>query len=131
MKEEIISFEYENESGDVAEGEGKIASTVRIKVAHSYTLNGQRLVLAHTAYINGIWDFRLNDPDDWPSKPHGHNREKKLKINPFTGAIFDVQKGQKAEPIKTLKAKELQSLQEQLCKAKAYAQIFQQQEEEP
>lgn len=34
------------------------------------------------------WRFHKNDPDKWPSDLHGHDYERKLKIDAYTGYIY-------------------------------------------
>jgi hypothetical protein len=37
-----------------------------------------------------VWRFHKSDPDNWPSALHGHDYEKNLKLDAFTGDIYDV-----------------------------------------
>jgi hypothetical protein len=36
-----------------------------------------------------IWEFHKYDPDPWPSKPHGHNRETGEKLDLASGMVYD------------------------------------------
>jgi hypothetical protein len=52
-----------------------------------------------------IWYFHKNDPDPFPSRPHGHDAEDGCKLSLRDGIIYDPrtkrQKGR--EPLKTLR----------------------------
>lgn len=53
---------------------------------------------------NYQWRFHLNDADLWPSIVHGHDYDRRLKLDAFTGKIYDT--GTK-EHCETLKKKKL------------------------
>jgi hypothetical protein len=58
-----------------------------------------------------VWRFHKTDPDDWPSKLHGHDYEKHLKMDALTGDIYDVGTRHRC---KTLRKKELSRIQDVL-----------------
>ena len=46
----------------------------------------QRLLIRNAGEV---WEFHKYDPDPWPSKPHGHNRETGEKLDLANGLIYD------------------------------------------
>lgn len=49
----------------------------------------QTLVEVTVKRDNYQWRFHLNDADPWPSIVHGHDYDRRLKIDAFTGKIYD------------------------------------------
>jgi hypothetical protein len=50
-----------------------------------------RLMIEKTIKRDGyIWVFHKADPDPWPSRLHGHDYDKALKLDALTGDIYDV-----------------------------------------
>jgi hypothetical protein len=64
-----------------------------------------------------IWRLHKSDPDDWPSRLHGHDYDKGLKLDAIAGDIYDV--GTR-ERCKTLKAGDLQAVQAKLRASKDF-----------
>jgi len=56
-----------------------------------------------------IWHFHKNDPDHWPSNLHGHDYDKHLKLDAYTGRIYDVTS---RHHWKTLSHKKLKAIQD-------------------
>ncbi len=66
-----------------------------------------------------VWAFHKNDVDDWPSKLHGHDYDKGLKLDAITGGIFDASTKKKRAD---LKSKHLSFIQDELRKSKDFKQ---------
>lgn len=66
---------------------------------------------------NYIWAFHKTDVDPWPSALHGHDYDKGLKLDVLTGDIWDVATRQKC---KTLKAKHLNDVRDELRQSKDF-----------
>ncbi len=64
-----------------------------------------------------IWKFHKSDADNWPSPLHGHDYDKGLKLDATSGDIYDVVT---RERCKTLKNRDLQTVQEKLRKSKDF-----------
>ncbi|MCK1281782.1 hypothetical protein IVB46_41865 [Bradyrhizobium sp. 61] len=80
-----------------------------------------RLLVEKLVKRNGhIWDFHKTDVDPWPSRLHGHDYEKGLKLDAITGDIYDVATRARC---KTLKKRELKYLQTQLRECKDFKDI--------
>lgn len=56
-----------------------------------------------------IWHFHKNDADHWPSNLHGHDYDKHLKLDAYTGRIYDVTS---RHQWKTLSSKKLNAIQD-------------------
>ncbi|PZP56506.1 MAG: hypothetical protein DI586_03405 [Micavibrio aeruginosavorus] len=52
---------------------------------------------------NHKWRFHLNDADPWPSIVHGHDYERNLKLDAFTGYIYDISTRNHCETLKKKK----------------------------
>ena len=66
-----------------------------------------------------VWRFHKEDRDDWPSKLHGHDYEKGLKIDAITGDIYDVRTRQR---LKKLKPRDLEVIQKQLRSSEDFSE---------
>lgn len=71
----------------------------------------QLLVEKYVKRKGHVWDFHKTDADPWPSRLHGHDYEKGLKLDAVTGDIYDVATRTRC---KTLKKKELRVIQAEL-----------------
>lgn len=58
---------------------------------------------------NYIWIFKIGDPDDKPSVPHGHAKDVGYRLDVWTGNIYPAGKERK-NSIGKLKKKELRKL---------------------
>lgn len=67
-----------------------------------------------------VWDFHKTDDDPWPSRLHGHDYEKGLKLDALTGDIYDVATRKRC---KTLKKRELKDVQTQLRDCKDFKDL--------
>ncbi|WP_431201571.1 hypothetical protein ACQ86E_20770 [Bradyrhizobium betae] len=67
-----------------------------------------------------VWDFHKTDADPWPSRLHGHDYEKGLKLDALTGDIYDVATRTRC---KTLKDRELKDVQSQLRDCKDFKNL--------
>jgi hypothetical protein len=65
------------------------------------------------------WEFHKNDVDPWPSPLHGHEYDKQLILDAVTGNIFD---SGTREHCKTMKSKDLNTIQETLRKSDDFNQ---------
>ena len=71
-----------------------------------------RLLTEKTIKQKGyVWRFHKNDADQWPSKLHGHEYHKNLKIDAITGEIYDA--GTRELCMK-LNVKKLEAIQSEL-----------------
>lgn len=69
-----------------------------------------RFLEEKTIKSNGfVWSFHKNDADPWPSLLHGHDYEKRLKLDVITGNIYD---SATRECCKVLKQRDLKYIQE-------------------
>jgi hypothetical protein len=75
--EKVIALTFETSEADIAEG---------YDVRRSLT---EKVVKRDGC----IWKFHKNDPDHWPSALHGHDYEKNVKLDAYTGEIYDVGRG--------------------------------------
>ena len=74
--------------------------------------NVVRFLIEKQVKRNGyVWTFHKTDADNWPSRLHGHDYEKGLKLDAIKGGIYDV--GTR-ELCKTLKCKHLKYIQAEL-----------------
>lgn len=67
-----------------------------------------------------VWDFHKTDADPWPSRLHGHDYEKGLKLDALTGDIYDVSTRARC---KTLKKSELKLVQAELRACKDFKDL--------
>lgn len=67
-----------------------------------------------------VWDFHKTDADPWPSRLHGHDYDKGLKLDAITGDIYDVATRARC---KTLKKRELKNVQAQLRASKDFKNL--------
>ena len=81
------------------------------------------LLEKHVKRGSYIWDFHKTDADPWPSRLHGHDYQKGLKLDAVTGNVYDVGTRQCC---KKLKPKHLLEIQEKLRKSKDFAPLVQQ-----
>jgi len=81
-----------------------------IKIDEQKLVSGE-LIIEVTIKGNGIWRLNKTDADNWPSNLHGHNLEKKQKIDFYTGEIFDINT---KKLISKLRKKQLNNLHIQL-----------------
>lgn len=51
--------------------------------------DGKFEILEFLIKRKGIWEFHKYDKDPFPSKPHGHNKETKEKLDVYTGKKYD------------------------------------------
>lgn len=65
-----------------------------------------------------IWCFHKTDTDHWPSTLHGHDYEKNLKVDAYTGDIYDIATRQRCKKLKT---KELSRIQGELRSSADFA----------
>lgn len=63
----------------------------------------RRLVEVTIKRDNYQWRFHLNDADPWPSIVHGHDYDRGLKLDAFTGYIYDINTKQHCETLKKKK----------------------------
>lgn len=75
-----------------------------------------------------VWDFHKTDADPWPSRLHGHDYEKGLKLDAITGDIYDVATRARC---KTLKKKELRVVQAELRACKDFKDLVNQLIDQP
>jgi hypothetical protein len=68
-----------------------------------------------------IWKFHKNDPDHWPSDLHGHDYDKGVKLDAYTGDIYDV--GTRQRCMK-LNQKALNRIRQDLQNSKDFADRF-------
>ncbi len=61
------------------------------------------LVEVTIKHDNYQWRFHLNDADPWPSIVHGHDYDRRLKLDAFTGKIYDTGTKQHCETLKKKK----------------------------
>lgn len=54
-----------------------------------------------------VWEFHKSDVDPWPSKFHGHDYEKGLKIDVLSGEIYDVGTRQMCKRVKSTVLREI------------------------
>jgi hypothetical protein len=64
-----------------------------------------------------VWVFHKSDADNWPSPLHGHDYEKKVKLDVLTGQIYDTATKQHCA---NLKKCDLENLRTELREAKDY-----------
>jgi len=67
-----------------------------------------------------VWKFHKTDPDNWPSPLHGHDYEKRLKVDALDGEIYDT--GTK-ERCGKLRKNELKDLQRALRSSKDFQKL--------
>ena len=48
-------------------------------------------------YYGMLWEFHLADADNRPSVPHGHSKDGKYKLDPWTGIVYRINGGQLIE----------------------------------
>ena len=60
------------------------------------------------------WIFHKNDPDPFPSRPHGHNKETGEKLDINTGIIYSVNK----KSVRKLSKKQLRYITNSLTRNK-------------
>lgn len=70
---------------------------------------------------NYKWRFYKNDVDNWPSKLHGHDYDKKLKLDAFTGDIYNVNSRKK---VSKLNKKSLKKVQDKLKSSSDFSHFF-------
>lgn len=85
---------------------GEPLVTIETDTNDVYPVAGARRTLVEVTIKrdNYQWRFHLSDADPWPSIVHGHDYDRGLKLDAFTGKIYDV--GTKAH-CETLKKKKL------------------------
>ena len=84
--------------------------TDEASIAEEYDV--PRLLTEQTIRAKGyIWRFHKSDADHWPSTLHGHDYEKKLKLDAITGDIYDTATRHKC---KRLRSKDLEVVQSKL-----------------
>ena len=77
-------------------------------------LNGSKRFLEFLIKKSGIWEFHKYDKDPFPSIPHGHNKEKKQKLNVYNGIIYDITT---KKPIKKIRQSKMEEIRMELTKA--------------
>jgi hypothetical protein len=78
-----------------------------------------RLLTEQTIRAKGyIWRFHKSDADHWPSALHGHDYEKKLKLDAITGDIYDTATRHKCKKLRT---KDLEVVQSKLRESDDFA----------
>lgn len=84
--------------------------TDEASIAEEYDV--PRLLTEQTIRAKGyVWRFHKSDADHWPSPLHGHDYEKKLKLDAITGDIYDTATRHKC---KKLRSKDLVVIQSKL-----------------
>lgn len=66
-----------------------------IRATYSSVRNSNTLYRPNYKLYNEIWNMRLDDPDHFPSVPHGHSLSNRYKLNVWNGEVFNRQTGKK------------------------------------